>query len=127
MVTGRCECGRVAFDVEQVRETVTVCHCSQCRRTSGHLWAATYAPFESLRFHRDDGLRWYASSEDAKRGFCMHCGASLFYRMNGETGVGIAAGCLDDTSGLRIGKHIHVADKAAYYRSPDDAPCFDQG
>ena len=57
----------------------------------------------------------------------MHCGASLFYRMNGEAGVGIAAGCLDETSGLRVGKHIYVADKGTYYDRPDDAPCFEQG
>lgn len=122
MFTGRCECGAVAFDVAKVRETVTVCHCSQCRRTSGHLWASTHALFSAVTFTVQDGLQWFASSPHAKRGFCRECGSSLFYRMNGEDGVGIAAGCLDDTSGLRIGKHIHVEDKAAYYPAPEDAP-----
>jgi len=120
--TGRCECGAVTFEVEKVRETVTVCHCSKCRRTSGHLWASTHAPSSAVTFTAQDGLRWYASSPHAMRGFCRECGSSLFYRMNGEDGVGIAAGCLDDTAGLRIGKHIHVADKAAYYPAPEDAP-----
>lgn len=124
---GRCECGAVNFEVDGVRDTVTVCHCSQCRRSSGHLWASTYAPFEDLRFIRDGGLSWYASSDFAKRGFCRYCGSSLFYRMNEEAGVGIAAGCLEDTTGMRIGKHIHVASKGAYYPAPDDAPVLEEG
>lgn len=127
MLTGRCECGQVRFSVPAVRESVTVCHCSQCRRTSGHLWASTHAPFDSVRFECDEGLVWYASSASAKRGFCRHCGSSLFYRMNDEAGIGIAAGCLDDTDGLVLGKHIFVADKGAYYTITDDVPSFEQG
>jgi hypothetical protein len=113
--------------VEEVREAVTVCHCSQCRRTSGHLWASTYAPFDALKFSADDGLEWYSSSSRAARGFCRNCGSSLFYRTNGEAGVAIAAGCLDQTAGLRVGKHIFVADKGDYYEISDDAPTFLKG
>ena len=126
MIKGRCECGAVAFEVENVRDTVTVCHCSQCRRTSGHLWASTHAPFDQLTFLNDEGLRWYASSDHAKRGFCTHCGSSLFYRMNDEEGIAIAAGCLDDDSGLTVGKHIFVADKGRYYEIGDGAPQIDK-
>ena len=125
MPTGRCECGAVAFEVDAVRETVTFCHCSQCRRTSGHFWAATRAPFDQVRFTKDEGLRWYASSDFAKRGFCGNCGSSLFYRMNEEDGIGIAAGCLDAPTGMTPGKHIFVADKGDYYAVSTDAPHFD--
>jgi len=120
VIKGRCACGAVAFEVTEVRDTVTVCHCHQCRRTSGHLWASTHAPFEALRFTNDQGLTWYTSSDIAKRGFCNRCGSSLFYRMNGEDGVGIAAGCLEDTTGLRIGKHIFLSEKGTYYPDLDD-------
>lgn len=121
MIKGRCECGAVAFEVEHLREAVTVCHCGQCRRTSGHLWASTHAPYDALTFSENAGLTWYASSEFAKRGFCSRCGSSLFYRMNGEDGIGIAAGCLEDTSSLHVAKHIFVSDKGDYYQMPDDA------
>jgi hypothetical protein len=124
---GRCECGRVRFAVAAVRDAVTVCHCSQCRRTSGHLWASTHAPFAALQFETEEGLEWYASSALARRGFCRFCGSSLFYRMNGEDGIGIAAGCLEGTTGLHLGKHIFVADKGGYYEISDGLPAFDQG
>jgi len=121
-VQGRCDCGGVRFEVVDFREAVTVCHCSQCRRLSGHLWASTHASFENVVFANDEGLTWYASSDFAKRGFCRTCGASLFYRLNDEDGIGIAAGCLDRPTGLHIGKHIFVKDKGDYYGITDDAP-----
>ena len=122
MVKGKCDCGKVSFEVEEVRKEVTVCHCSQCRRTSGHLWAATRAPYSAVQFSTDEGLEWYNSSDFAKRGFCKFCGSSLFYRMNGEDGIGIAAGCLDTPTGIHIEKHIFVKDKGDYYEITDGAP-----
>jgi len=122
MLKGQCECGSVAFEVAELREEVTFCHCSQCRRTSGHYWAATRAPFAQLNFTSDAGLTWFASSGFATRGFCNRCGSSLFYRMNDEDSVGIAAGCIDTPNALKPGKHIFVADKGAYYAIPNDAP-----
>lgn len=122
MITGRCECGKVAFETAEVRPTVTVCHCKQCQRTSGHLWASTHAPSEeAVTFTADEGLTWYASSSFAKRGFCKFCGSSLFYKMHAETPLSIAAGCLDQTEGLRVNKHIFVADKGAHYTIADGA------
>ncbi len=122
MIKGQCECGAVAFTVPSVREAVTMCHCKQCRRISGHHWAATNAPWDSVTFTSDAGLKWFASSDWAKRGFCGTCGSSLFYRMNSEDGVGIAAGCLDEPTGLKAGKHIFTADKGDYYEIAGDAP-----
>ena len=120
MHTGRCECGKVRFTVPKLREAVSVCHCSQCRRTSGHLWAATRAPFDSLTFSETDGLAWYASSDFAKRGFCKFCGSSLFYRINDAEDVGIAAGCIEDPQGLFLAKHIFTKDKGQYYDIADN-------
>lgn len=114
-VRGRCECGNVDFRVKSPRKTVTVCHCSQCRRTSGHQWASTHAPYDQLTFIKKEGLEWYASSDTAKRGFCKCCRSSLFYGMNDEDGIGIAAGCIESPSGLVIGKHIFAASKGDYY------------
>ncbi len=126
VVKGRCECGAVAFEVTGARQAVTFCHCSQCRRFSGHHWAATNAPFDQVKFTADHGLKWHASSDWAKRGFCQECGSSLFYRMNGEDGIGIAAGCLDGPTGLTPGKHIFIADKGDYYDASADAPHIDK-
>ncbi|WP_100367767.1 GFA family protein [Yoonia maricola] len=119
---GRCECGAVAFEIANARDTVTCCHCSQCRRTSGHYWASTRADIADVTFTRDDGLSWFQSSKDARRGFCKNCGSSLFYQPVGANHLGIAAGSLDLPTGMTAGKHIFTADAGDYYTIPDDAP-----
>lgn len=122
VLTGQCECGAVRFKLTGARNEVTMCHCKQCRRTSGHLWASTIAPYKALKLLSDDGLTWYTSSNWAKRGFCSTCGSSLFYRMNGKDHIAIAAGCIDEPNNLVTGKHIFCADKGAYYEITDDVP-----
>lgn len=121
---GSCLCGAVAFEVQNARPTITICHCKMCRRWSGHLWSATRSAYADLTFLADETLRWFKSSDMAQRGFCSACGTSLFYRENGEDGIGIAAGCLDDPTGMTTGKHIFTAHAGDYYTIADDAPHF---
>ena len=123
-LTGRCECGAIRLTIAQARPTATVCHCSQCRRISGHIWASTTVEDADLTIAGEDHLRWYASSDHAKRGFCDTCGSALFYRPDDATHTGVAMGCLDQPTGITPGKHIFTADRGDYYALPDDAPHF---
>ena len=122
MQTGRCNCGGVRFEVSEERDTVLFCHCSICRRFSGHYWAATRAPLASVTFLSDETLTWFASSDRAERGFCARCGCALFFRPIGGDHLGIAAGGLDAPTGLGRLKHIFTADAGDYYDVPADAP-----
>ena len=72
-------------------------------------------------------LAWYRSSDAAERGFCRVCGSSLFWRADRRDHVSIAAGSLDDSSGLRLAEHIFVADKAGYYELTDGLPQRERG
>ncbi|WP_442475962.1 GFA family protein [Roseovarius litorisediminis] len=38
---GSCQCGAVRYEVAGPLRQVVGCHCSQCRKTSGHYVAAT--------------------------------------------------------------------------------------
>ena len=122
MHSGQCECGSVRFEVKNLGDTVTACHCSQCRRSSGHVWASANAKKEDYTFLSDDGLTWYKSSDWAERGFCANCGSSLFYRMTNQDQMSVGAGCLDVTVDLSMGRHIFVKDKGSYYEIANDAP-----
>ena len=120
--TGGCLCGGVRYSVEGALREVTACHCSLCRRTSGHFVAATSAPKSALCLLQDDTLRWYRSSPAAERGFCSTCGGNLFWRpLEGEL-ISISAGTLDTPTHLKIAEHIFVADKSDYYTINDAVP-----
>ena len=120
--SGGCLCGAVRYEVRGPLRPIVMCHCRQCRRTTGHLMAATAARRADFRLLTADGLKWYDSSAHARRGFCGNCGAPLFWEALGRDYLSIAAGTLDDASGLAIACHIFVADKGAYYEITDPAP-----
>ncbi len=122
MRKGSCLCGAVQYEVTGEPQDPSVCHCSQCRKQSGHVWASAYVPDEALKITQDEGLKWYASSDVAKRGFCGTCGAFLFWKKNDEDTIEFSLGSLDGPTGISLEKHIFVADKGDYYEIPDDLP-----
>ena len=118
---GRCLCGAVTFKIKGELRQVLVCHCSQCRRSSGHQWAATAAPVEAIDIDCQNTLSWYRSSSKAKRGFCRRCGSSLFWQLDGSTSLSIAAGSLNLPTGLSTQEHIYFENASDYYRvHPDE-------
>jgi hypothetical protein len=116
--TGRCLCGSVRFEVDGPLRDVILCHCVECRRWHGHVCAATAAQREDLRFVSDGGLRWIdspESDEHARRGFCGECGSSLFWDAPDRDTISIAAGTLDEPTGLRTAGQVYTADAGDYY------------
>lgn len=113
--TGACACGNVTFQSHGPWRDIISCHCEECRRITGHFWAATAVPEEELEITKDAGLQWRRSSDFAKRGFCTGCGASLFYRHDDKGYVAIGAGCLDDDSGLKMVEEVFAHEKGDYY------------
>lgn len=73
-----------------------------------------------------EGLRWFRSSETPERGFCANCGSSLFYRPIDGDHVSVAAGAFASPTGMRLHRHIFVADKGDYYDIADGLPQRDQ-
>lgn len=120
--TGACLCGGVQFDVRGPLRDVILCHCSQCRRVHGHAAAFASAERADVVFREDAKLKWYASSERARRGFCSTCGASLFWEPLGEGRLAVAAGSLDAPTGLKTVRHVFVDDAGDYYEIADGLP-----
>jgi hypothetical protein len=120
--TGGCLCGGVRYRIRGALRGVIACHCSQCRRTSGHYAAMTSAPSANIVLTASDRLTWYQSSDTAKRGFCNACGANLFWQQAGRDDISITAGTLDTPTHLAIEEHIFVDDKSDYYTLNDDLP-----
>jgi hypothetical protein len=113
--TGSCLCGGVSFEISGPLRPVVGCHCSQCRKQSGHFGAFTACDDKDLKFRADKTLAWYRASNSACRGFCNTCGSLLFWKGDGGNYTSIAAGSLDGATGLKIEGHIFCADKGDYY------------
>lgn len=89
---------------------VVACHCGTCRRTSGHYWASTQVYDENFKLIKDRGLKWFDSSDFARRGFCAECGSSLFFKRNDTNRISIAGGTIDLPTGLEEAEHICTSE-----------------
>ena len=100
------------------------CHCGQCRRSHGHLGVYTSVTHDQITFSETGGLKWYQSSAIARRGFCGECGSSLFWEPADKDHLAIAAGSIDQPSGLITLGHIFTADRGDYYTIDDGLECW---
>jgi hypothetical protein len=115
--TGSCLCGAVSFTVEGDLPGPDGCHCTQCRKQSGHFFVSTDVPRSALTISGAENVRWFPSSEKVRRGFCATCGSSLFWDP-------IAMGSFDTPTNTRLAVHVHTAEKGDYYDIADSAPQF---
>ena len=120
--TGGCLCGAVRYEAIGALRDVVVCHCRMCRKAHGHVGAYTASARDALRLVEARGLKWYRSSVQARRGFCSECGATLFWDGDGRDTMSIAAGTLDEPTGLATALQIHVASAGDYYAMDASTP-----
>lgn len=122
MHKGSCLCGAVTFEVEGELQAPDACHCSKCRKMSGHYFASTDVLRAKIRVQGGEKVTWYASSEKVRRGFCSVCGSSLFWDPHRHDWIGVAMGAFDRPTQTRLKMHIFVADQGDYYTVADGLP-----
>ena len=122
MHTGSCLCGAVSFEVAGELAAPEACHCTRCRKLSGHVWSSTDVPRDQLVLSGEEHVRWYATSDVVRRGFCDTCGSQLFWDARTKDTIAVAMGAFDAPTGTRLGIHIFVANKGDYYDIADGLP-----
>ncbi|MEH6592493.1 MAG: GFA family protein [Halioglobus sp.] len=129
MIRGRCECGRVAYQVAGEIHDYSHCHCSQCRRLHGAAFASfagvTREAFSYLP--GKDAITSYGSSPSHKRVFCPNCGSNILVELESEPDdIYLAMGTLDGDLELPPGYHIYVGSKASWHNIGDKLPQYDK-
>ena len=125
MITGRCECGSIAFEVDGKVQDFSHCHCSQCRRLHG----AAYATFSGV-YRKDyklisgkENIAIYNSSNSHERQFCRVCGSNILVYLKSEPEfLYLSMGAVDGDPSLPPGYHIFVGSKAPWHTITDDLP-----
>jgi len=124
MITGRCECGSVRYQVDGEIHDFSHCHCSQCRRLHGAAFASfggvVLKEFSYLSGQPD--LTRYASSHDHVRVFCRICGSNILVELDLEPeSVYLAMGTVEGDPKCPPGYHIFVGSKAPWYKFDDSS------
>ena len=124
--SGSCLCGAVRFQTQGPLRGVIYCHCSQCRKQSGHFYAATNVADDNITITGTENITWYEASSFARRGFCKTCGSVLFWKPGQDAYVSVLAGSFDAPTGLEGECHIFIGDKGDYYTIDDGLPQFEK-
>ncbi len=117
---GACLCGANRFTLPGPMGDVTACHCTQCRKTSGHYSASFDAQEQDLHWQARK-LAEYVTPGGGRRGFCPDCGTKLVFRA-ADGSFAVEAGCIAAPTGGRLAAHIHMATQGDYYTVTDGLP-----
>jgi hypothetical protein len=127
MLSGRCQCGAVRYEVADEFLYAENCHCSQCRAATG----SAFKPFagierEKLRITDGEGNLLVFGTDDLNDTRCATCGSFLFSVVRNGGYVHVAMGSLVDAPTIRPTEHIFVGSKAPWHEITDDLPQFDE-
>ena len=100
MLTGGCFCSKVRYEADGEPFDLCLCHCENCRRTTGAPAVAWFSVRpDAFRLIAGDP-RSFASSAAGVRRFCGDCGAQLTFRDSRLDELDVAIASLDDPSAL---------------------------
>ena len=132
MHEGGCNCGAVRFRVKSAPQRTSVCHCKFCQRRTGSAFGVGVyflkEDFELLKGelrayeHRsDESGRWLRTE------FCAKCGSTVSWTLEvNPAWRGVAGGCFDDTSWLRIERHGWTRSRQHWVVIPPGVESFEK-
>lgn len=122
MLRASCLCNSVRFEIHETPSEPTACHCTQCRKQTGHFLASANVKKSAIKLLSAETLSWFQSSEKVRRGFCAKCGSTLFWEPVFRDWTSVALGCIEGPSALSLERHIFVSEKGDYYVLADGLP-----
>jgi hypothetical protein len=128
LLTGRCLCEGVAYEIRGELGPIFNCHCSKCRRWHGAAFR-TRATVKASQFklvRGEDLLTRYHSSEYVVKHFCKVCGSNLIstYDNNPDI-IGVPLGGLDQAPHNKPEGHIWAGSKSPWYEIADGLPQYE--
>lgn len=129
--TGSCLCGKVRYQVSNIRNQMGHCHCRMCRKFHGAAFS-TYGEVSTNDFHWLSGesmVKSFEAQNGTVRKFCEQCGSSLIFVPNNDPGkvIEFALGTLDDDLEERPDAHVFLDFKANWFEPSDSLPKFQNG
>jgi len=126
-VKGSCLCGNIKYEYSGILGPVALCHCAQCRKSSGTGFAANSQVDKSC-FNIVAGenfIKEFESSSGKYRAFCRNCGSPIYSRRDSiPDKIRIRLGTLDSEIDEKPSFHIFVSSKAHWDTISDDLPKY---
>jgi len=129
-ISGRCLCGSVSFECDQVPVFQANCHCDDCRRSGGGVHASfVFVPADGLRVN--GRTQTYEHTSDAgnimTKYFCPDCGSQMFASGSGKPERrGIRVGVIDDASWFKPMANVYSSRKLPSTPLDPEVKAFDK-
>ena len=122
VLTGRCLCGGVRFEIDEPLVSASYCHCTRCQHRTGAAAAASGRVVPgSLRVVAGAELvRDYAPEDGFLKCFCSACGGALWSKHPTDDVISVRLGAIDGDPGIRPQWHQFTAYAAVWEPLPDD-------
>jgi hypothetical protein len=128
VLTGRCGCNAVAYEVSDEFVNAFNCHCSNCRATTG----SAFLPWGEIQREKltvskgSEQLRARGDPEGLHEVRCGACWSLIYWTARDGAYVRVPYGTLVDEPALKPTAHMFVGSKAAWYEIADDLPQHDE-
>ena len=121
-LTGQCYCGESRVAATALPQTVTYCHCSDCKRVTGSPLPA-FAGFAPEQVTLTPNHAPVSHATGVARWFCPDCGSPLLASFDYlPDQVYVPLGIMDDLDALAPQMHCHTGSKANWLHLSDDLP-----
>jgi hypothetical protein len=125
---GKCLCGDIEFQAEEVPGMVFNCHCTRCRKSTGSAFATqVFAQRSSLKFIKGkDKLTEYEST-GGMRTFCSKCGSRLMNYGKGDVDyLSVAISSIEEPNKLRPNADCFLSTKLDWCEKDKGIESFDE-
>ena len=130
-IKGGCLCGAVRYTAEADPTSATICHCRDCQKFTGSVFAALVrVPKEAMTI--EGTLKTFTSlggsGNPILRHFCPECGSSIAEEPGTRPGMIILnVGTFDDPSVAKPGGEIFRVDAVRWVEVHGDISQFAKG
>ncbi len=128
MRSGGCQCGNVRYKVSNEPVYSALCHCADCRASSGAP-AVAWMAFKQEYLDVESGdLSTYEGKNGSFRQFCPNCGTGLFFRNENTLPglVDIQSSTLDNPEDNPPALQIQCAERLPWMKELGTLPEVDR-
>ena len=120
-IAGGCFCGAVRYLARGAPINCRVCHCRMCQKAVGAAFnARLLMPAAAVTV--TGPVARFATSPGLRRGFCPHCGSTVFTERASGDALGLTCGSLDRPEQFRPTEHIWTDSRQPWLILQDGLP-----
>jgi hypothetical protein len=122
MVSGKCLCGEVRYEISEPFVSASYCHCTRCQRRTGTAASAQgrIAPGSLRILQGEELVRCWKPEDGFAKCFCSNCGGALWSRNDKDEIASVRLGTVEGDPGISPSYRTYTSYAVVWEPIPDD-------